>query len=47
MKLFKCQASSSIHAIARQMDVLFKALRRERKMREGRVFNEARIATLK
>ena len=36
-KFFKCLASSSIHAIEEQLDLLFNALHREANMRKKRI----------
>ena len=37
LKLFKCLASSSIHTVSRWLDLLFKALPQERKIRKERI----------
>ena len=46
LKLLKCLASSGIHTVSGWLDLLFKALRQERKGRKERILTKACMGTL-
>ena len=46
LKLFKCLTSSGIHTVSGWLDILFKALHQERKIRKERILTRLAWAPL-